>query len=332
MADEPVDDLSVDDLTAISADDPAPEPVPGPEADLAAFDKGLEAVEPKAEPKAEPEAAKPEAVKPVEAKTEPDAPKPDAAVEKEIGDLHLKDKAATRFREMHDQLVEIPGLREKAQRNDQWEEIVHASSATPTQLNSVLGYLQAINSGEPKAMNDAFDAMTKEVTWLGKQLGREVTGLVDPLADHKDLVTEVDDATLTRARALEIAQQRAQAARSGEQQQRQIHQQQHADAVRQAMDVDIAALNDKLKAADPAFLQKLPLLQPALNIIKANLPPQQWAQAVERAYRELPAMAAPPPKPPISAMPIRPTGSGVPMRREPKTDMEAFQFGLDAMR
>lgn len=333
-----------------------PEPEASAEdAAMAAFDKGLEeaakidapepeAPEPEApEPEApaaaktdEPAAATPDPAKPETAKAAPtEAEKQAAAVEAEIGELQLKEKAAARFRELaaRPSEADVAPLRERAARADQWEQIIVASTAKPEQLNSALGYVQAINSGDPAAMGAAFDAMSKELAWLGQQIGREVPGLHDPLAAHADLAREVEDGDLTRARALEIARQRAESQRTTERQRQQAQHDQDEHAHRASVDTamrQIGELNAQLKASDPAFAQKLPMLQPALDIIRANLPPAQWAQAIAHAWTQLPAVAAPAPKAPVAPMPIRPTGAPSTQARKPANAMEAFEAGLAA--
>lgn len=46
-----------------------------------------------------------------------------------------------------------------------------------------------------------------------------------------------------------------------------------------------------LRANDPLFDQKMPLLTPAIEVIQQSLPPSQWKQAIHNAYLRLPAGA-----------------------------------------
>jgi hypothetical protein len=206
--------------------------------------------------------------------------------------------------------------------------MVTSTGATPEQYSSALGYLSAINSGDTAAMGKAFDAMLGELQWLGKTLGREVTGLVDPLQDHKDLTEAVDAGDMTRKAALEVAQARVTLARTTEQaskvQQQTAAQQAEAQAV-----AAVNALDQKLRA-DPAYAAKMQAMQQAgaFQWIRENLPPEKWPAAIEREWQRT-VVAAPAPKaPPIAHVPLRPGRQSAPMVAEPKTDMEAFEMGL----
>lgn len=250
-----------------------------------------------------------------------------AAIETEIKALGLKEKTAERFRELSKRPSEqeIAPLREKAERFERelanWNQIITESTARPDQLSSALGYVQAINSGDPVRMGKAYDVMVQEVAWLGKQLGREVPGAYDPLADHGDLRQKVEQGDMTRESALEVARHRAVSARTADltkaQQDEQKREADHNAAVDSAMK-QVATLNAKLKAADPHFAAKLPALKPMLDMIRETIPPAQWAAAVERAYLAIPAPApaATTAPPPVGTVPLRPTGgSGTPARK-----------------
>ena len=84
------------------------------------------------------------------------------------------------------------------------------------------------------------------------------------------------------------------------------------------------------------FAAKLPFLQPALNMIRTTLPPQQWVAAIKDAYLALPAIPQAQPvhqqRAPVSNMPLRPTGTAAPMTRKPNSDIEAFEMGAASVR
>lgn len=280
---------------------------------------------------------------------------PDAETEQAIKDLGLKGRAEERFRELTGQVKEFTPLREaltkhqitdpaqleqaveSAARAVEWENTVLSSTATPEQFGSALNVIKAMNSDDPKMQNIAFDAMLQTVADLGKRLGREVPGLIDPLADHPDLVEEIEVGDLTRKRALEIARDRATNARNTERDTKQGNDRQHQQALDQAA-TDIGTLNNQLKAADPDFARKLPLLQPTLDLIRETLHPSKWVEEIAKAYRKLPALpaAAPAPAPapapgarvPVSHMPVRASGMPTQMAAKPRNSMEAFKLGL----
>lgn len=304
---------------------------------LAAFDKGVALAKAEEAPKpAAPEApadpAKP--TEPAAATPAAPAPTPDAEADKAVAELGLKGKAESRFREMagtiKTQAQELEPLRAEAARAREWEDVVMSSTATPQQFSEAMNAIRALNSGDPQAMSAAFDSMLGAVQALGQKLGREVPGLVDPLAGHADLQRAVGEGDIDRRYALELAQQRAQMASLQEHGQRINQQQGEQQAVAQAMQ-SIGALSGRLKAEDPDFARKLPYLQPALDAIKAGVPPQHWPQAVEQAYRRLPALPPMAPVasavPPVSHVSTRHPGNAA-MQRAPKTDMEAFEMGV----
>ena len=57
--------------------------------------------------------------------------------------------------------------------------------------------------------------------------------------------------------------------------------------------------------------------------------PSAWAEVVAKAWVAIkPGKEA---KVAVGSVPLRPTGSGV-MSKEPKTDTEAFEFGMESVR
>lgn len=309
--------------------DPAPAPTSEPESDIEAFGKGVEEAsepEPAPEPEPEPEAE----VAPADEPAEP-APEADPVAD-EIASLGLKEKATERFKELTGKVkelsTEIEPLREAAQRAEQWEQMVTSTGATPEQYSSALGYLQAINSGDPAKMGKAFDAMLSEVQWLGKTLGREVGGLVDPLQDHADLTAAVDAGDITRKHALEVAQARITQARTTEQASKTEQQTAAQQAEAQAVSA-VNALDQKLRA-DPAYAAKMQAMQQAgaFQWIRDNLPPEKWPAAIEREWQRTAVAAAPSPKPAIGHVPLRPVRQAQGMAAAPKSDLEAFELGV----
>jgi hypothetical protein len=262
----------------------------------------------------------------------------DAAIEKEIVDSKMKPATAERFRELAKRPTpaevekQLAPLKVRAEQADQWEGIIAESRATPDQLNNALGYLQAINSGNPVSMGKAYDSMLQEVAWLGKQLGREVPGLFDPLAEHADLKAKVDGGDMARADALEIARHRAEALRASANATRQTETQNAEQGRKAAIDGGIAALNtlgQSLKAANPdVYAKKFPLLKDDLAYARDNLPPDKWVGFIQRAYERITIAAPPPAPPPVGHVPLRPTGTAAGQNAKPKNALEAFDMGM----
>ncbi len=376
----PVDTTTTTTTTDTTTDTPAvvDAPVDTDAAALAAFDQGVaeltlvatdtppaattaaDVVAAAAEKKAEPVTAAPAVVvppvvdpakkdepakvnaagAPVKAEVVPD-PETDAAVT----ELGLKGKAEVRFREMAGTIKtlsqEVEPLRVEADRGREWERLVTETKASPEQFSQSLGYLSYINSGDPKKMGEAFDFLLNELTSLGKNIGREVPGLVDPIADHEDLKQAVTFGEMTRAAALELAQRRTAEARNTERAtatEQQTRQQQEFD---KGM-TDVADLSTRLKAENPALFQaKLEVLAPLLDQVRQTVAPSKWVATIEDIYKRIqvtPAVAAAPApapiaRPPVGAMPLRATGTSMPMARSLKdaSDIDAFNMGLDSI-
>jgi hypothetical protein len=269
---------------------------------------------------------------------------PDPETDAAVTELGLKGKAETRFREMagtiKTQAQELEPLRVEADRGREWERLVTETKATPEQFGQSLGYLSYINSGDPKKMGEAFDFLLNELTSLGKNIGREVPGLVDPIADHEDLKQAVTFGEMTRAAALELAQRRTAEARNNERatatEQQTLHQQEFDKGM-----TAVADLSTRLKAEDPAFGEKLKVLAPLLDEIRQTVAPSKWVAKIEGIYKRIqvtaPVAAAPAPapaaRPPVGAMPLRATGSATAMQRSLKgaDEMDAFNMGLESV-
>lgn len=351
---------------AVPGEAPPPSRAELEAADIAAFKSGAEAATPKP---AEPEPPKPdaEAVTPkAEAQPaeppKPDKPPEDDETEKHIAEINaalkregrapLTEKSMGRMRHFAQQAKaaqekikpledQVASLRPQAERMAQWDDVVRESRASGEQIQRAMGYLQAINSGDPRMQNQALDAMIAEVQHWSKLLGREVPG-VDPLSEHADLARAVEEGGLERATALRIANDRAMLARTGEHTQR-LSQQQEIQQATQRARQDIDVLNDQLKAADPQFVQKLPFLVPTIQLIQQTQHPSQWAAAIRDAYLKIPALpqpapapapkpAAAAPKPPVGAVPVRPTGNASAAMRPsiPDDPVAAFKLGHSA--
>lgn len=352
-------------------------PVDSDAAALAAFDKGVaEIAEPKAEAPVttaadvaaaaaaaktdDPKAAAPPAAggAPLtvdHGKTDPtkkdeaakDAAKviqPDPETDAAVTELGLKGKAEARFREMAGtikaQAQELEPMRIAAERGQQWENMVLETKSTPEQFGQAIGYLTYVNSGDPAKMGQAFDFLLGELQTLGKNIGREVPGLVDPIQDHQDLAQAVQFGEMTRAAALELAQRRTSERRYSEHQNVTTEQAKKEQEFNAGMTA-VAELSTRLKAEDPAFEHKLKFIAPALDAIRQNVHPSQWVEKIEAMYRQVPAIPAvapvaatpTPARPPVGAMPLRATGAGAPMARSLKdaSDLDAFEMGLQSV-
>ncbi|WP_282275208.1 hypothetical protein [Stenotrophomonas sp. PS02297] len=259
------------------------------------------------------------------------AAQPDAidAEIKELGITH--ERTQKRFRELTERAAEVEALRPEAERGRQWEETIKSTGADPQQMGNALNYLAAINSRDPAAMAQAYDFMQQEMAWLAKELGRPAPGY-DPLAEHAELAKQVADGDMTRAAAEELIRTRRATALQQDSQQRQRQAREQSEAASSAQEQamqDVQTLGSQLRAADPQhFDAKFKAIQPMVAVIQNNLPPQQWAAAIQQAYMAAPAPVAAPVQRQPAAAPNNPArATGVDLSRAP-TKENAFDFGV----
>lgn len=349
-----IDDNEADILAATGKlPDKPTDDTPAPLSEMDAFDLGVKAAK---EGKGEEAGFEADVnAKPAPKKDEPKAedppkeeePKSDEAVdvEAEIKALGMKEETAKRFRALTGQLAE---LREKdktweAERTAllsesklalDFQDMVINTGAQPQQVGAVLGYLAAVNSGDPQKIRLGYDALKAELVNVAKLIGEpiDLPGVKhDPLDAHPDLKEEVQDGALDRKRALELAQARDAAKQIGERQQ-QTQAQAEGERVKQEAIQSVAswAQAESLKIGPEIYAARIAPLKPMIARIQAALPPNQWAGAIQELYQASP-MPTPAPRAPAPPAPIRPGGRSTgSMDRKPKDDMDAFEMGLAA--
>lgn len=182
------------------------------------------------------------------------------------------------------------------------------TGADHVQYGLAMNYLGAANKalgGDIKGAEACWGWLIEELKTMGGILGREIPGIVDPIAEHADLVADLRDEKITRERALEVARGRtadkraADARAAGEQVVQQTQQQTAAyTAAVDTARAQLNALGNELAASDPggveAYKAKGPaLLQLVKDTIAANKDhPELWAQKVATGYLKLKAPAA----------------------------------------
>ena len=296
------------------------------------MDKGIEeATEAAAE--GEPEAAAPEGeqAKPdADAKPEgetPDDSKPDdkpADVEAEIAGLQLKEKAANRFRELTGRveelstalkaagiadIQELPEIVKRAKNGEDLIGMVMDTGATGEHFGQALEFLKldaAAVNGDMKAAEQAYEVLQAQLAGYARMLGKDVPGIVDPLADHADLAAGVQAGDITRAYALEMVRTRNQGKlveqNTSRQQEREGLTRKQQEAV-EAGRADLNAWDADMKATDPTYIAKRAALDPLVAEIRATKPPQDWARLTALAYARIPTpQPAPAAKPPPSSI------------------------------
>ncbi|MGH8032704.1 MAG: hypothetical protein ACREO8_10160 [Luteimonas sp.] len=278
----------------------------------------------------------------------------DAALDAEAKELGLKGKATERFRGMAAEIktlapykaeleragikdiAELPKMVERARAADDMIAMVMDTGTSAEQYGQTLDYLGLVNKatqGDRAAAEKAFEIVGAEYAAMAKALGKEVPGIHDPLAQYPDLLAEIGEGDLTRARALEIATQRTQSALQTTARQQTETQTQASQAVAQATGT-LAQYDAQMIASDPAYAGKRDALSTMVAFIKQSLPPGQWLAATQAAYARIPvpavAAAAPERKVPVSS--IRPGVAHRPLTRAVYDDpMDAMDAALEAV-
>jgi len=315
---------------------------------VAALEDALTVETPKA---AEPEPAPsgkstPEGAEPDDVPGEPaaESAKPaEKTVDEEVAEFGLKEKSAARFRELSgykaafhesgiEKLEDLPRIVERAKFADELENAIVETGASPEQYGMAIKWLSLANSGKPEDAAQALDLLMETAKQLAQAVGREIPGVHDPLADHPDLLEEVEAGDITRKRAVEIAQQRA-ATQLTKGVEEQTQEQQRQKAEYQQAVAGLNALGAQLQARDPRYAEKIAVLAPTIALIRENFPPAEWQARMRDAYSRVvlpapapaPAQALPPPGPVRSVVP-----AGVQMQPEPKSAMEALEMALAA--
>lgn len=306
---------------------------------------------------ANPEAAKPDAAAKPEGEGKADG-KSDA-IEAEVASLNLREKAAERFRELAADREQMAPLREamkavgiddpaiaaqalsRVRDADYMISRVIETGADSEQYDKTLNYLALVNkTGDIGALEQAYELMLPEFTFIAKALGKDISGLVDPLEGHDDLRTEVENGDMTRARAVEIARSRQhESLRQGaEKATRAADERKSADEqLRNDGRIALNELGADLEEADPERYKALaPALLEKVREITQKFPPSEWAMRAARAYALLPlptpapaADPTPTQRPPVGHVPMRPTGGRPALTPTTFDDpMEALDFGI----
>ena len=179
-------------------------------------------------------------------------------------------------------------------------------------------------------MKQAYDAMAAEQKWLAGELGL-AAGDGDPLDADPALKKRVLDGDVPRDVAEALVQTRA-ATKLRDENVRVSNEKTELQRAQDAATQEVANLGAQLRAADPVnFEAKLAVLTPSIRLIQQNFAPSRWVQEIEKLYRATP-VTAPAAKPVarIGTMPLRPTGgNSSEVGRKPKTDIEAFEMGIE---
>lgn len=239
-------------------------------------------------------------------------------------------------------------VKSQAARLEQSDTMLDAISDTgmePDELAMMLGYARAKHRGTPEQKKQAYTFLKEELRSIALELGE--TDSVDFLADHQDLKDAVAANQITEAFAKETAllRSRAKAAETTSTATAATTAQRTAHA---AGTTALNSVGAQLHKRDGAavFGAKHKILMAAIgpkrdaagNITNPGMlsrySPDQWAQAYQSAYENLPAPVVATPAAPAAAKP-QPLRSSTPAggggARTPKSLRDAIDSAIDGV-
>jgi hypothetical protein len=210
----------------------------------------------------------------------------------------LKKETSERIRTLIDTTKTVTADRDEVKQNfDYMVNGIQATGATPEQYGETLSWLALFNSRDPAQQEKALELVETVAERLATLLGKERT-VGDPLSAHSDLKDAVTKGQITAQYAKEIARTRnGQTFRSELSTNAQQAEQRQAQAAQELQTArnDLSTLEQTLKASDTQYEAKKAILVPALKPVFASIPPAQWKQKFQEAYRAINVGAAPKP-------------------------------------
>lgn len=202
----------------------------------------------------------------------------------------LKKDTSERIRTLIDTAKTVTAERDQIKQDfDYLIKGVEATGATPAQYGEALSWLSLFNSNDPRQQEKALELVESVAERLSTLLGKE-RNVGDPLAAHADLKEAVAKGQIAPQYAKEIARTRnGQQFRqeittnASQESQRQAQAAQELDNARQGL----SQLEQNLQASDPSYEAKKAILVPALKPVFAAIPPSQWVQKFQEAYRNI---------------------------------------------
>jgi hypothetical protein len=257
---------------------------PAKEADTEAEPELDEDGKPKVEEK--PKEGTPEPKLGADGKPIPEVKKPDA-----INDPIPKDLGAetqTRIRSLIKTAKEADAkVAEATQNLDYIVKGVQATGTTPQQYGEVLSWMQLFNSGDAIQQAKALELAEIVCDKLAGLLGKE-RAPTDALTGFDDLKQAVQQGQITRQWATQLALQRRQQKTRGDIETSARTQQETTTAAATELEtarVDLNTLETQLMATDKDFAAKKKLLIPVLQPLFQTIPPSQWKEKFQLAYK-----------------------------------------------
>lgn len=251
-----------------------------------AFDALTEGVKPKNEGQdAQPKDQKQDQIKQPEPKTEPNKPKTEAEEDAEILAMAGNERSRKRFEKL---LNERKEAREIAQ---SFVNQIESAGYDQNTFAQVLEFGRLISSNDRSQKQHAMRMLDQVRANLAAELGEEVPG-VDLLAAHPDLLKSVNEMSIDRKHAIEIANARRMANERARAEQMARENQQLRSRVSSAeVQMQQALLSRK---DEPYFAEKVNAVHEWLktgdnmrNFVMST-PPEQWGVKVQQLIDQLP--------------------------------------------
>lgn len=279
--------------------------------------------------------AKPADAKPADTKT---AAKPDDLTPPE----GMNERASARWAQLTERVKAVPELERRATEAEgqvnSLRELVTSSGLQADEFTGMIEMGRLFKSSKPEDMQAALARIDEIRTDLATRLGIDAPG-ADPLAKHADLLAEVEDMSITRTRALEIAKLRDQGARvqastTAQQQEQEFHT--GLKTAASAMDQAI-----EQRAGTPGHLEKVAFIKGKLadpvyaQQFVTTYRPEQWQSVILTMYDAYTPPAAPPaPRGPSGHQPLRSGNSSSGVRQlgaNPVTSEQAVANAFDSL-
>ena len=224
----------------------------------------------------------------------------------------MTERSKTRWTELADRAKQVPVLEQRATAAEnslnQVRTVIQESGLDPEEFGNVIQIGRLYKSNDAAELQSALEQLDGLRANVATRLGIEAPG-VDILAKHPDLAAEVEDMSISRERAIELAAARDLKARTTQQQQSSNELDQfkrNVTAAASDMETQLAA-----RAATPGHAEKMAFLNAKLadpvyqKQFVSTYQPKQWAAAMLMLYDAYNPPAAGPttPRPP---QPLRP--------------------------
>lgn len=224
----------------------------------------------------------------------------------------MTDRSKSRWTELAERAKQVPVLEQRATAAEnslaQVRTVIQESGLDPEEFGNVIQIGRLYKSNDAADLKAALEQLDGLRANVATRLGIEAPG-VDILANHPDLAAEVEDMSISRERAIELAAARDLKARSTQQQQSSNELEQFKRNVTAAaadMEKQLAA-----RASTPGHAEKMAFLNAKLadpeyqKQFVSTYQPNQWAAAMLMLYDAYnpPATSVTPPRPP---QPLRP--------------------------